>query len=231
MKLVAHRGLHSKNTKENTLTAIKLGDANKCIDGVEIDVRLTKDNRVVVIHDDTIDRVSNGSGMVREMTLNRLKRFNYGTFIKRSTISTLEEVLDKFSENTLLVIELKDEIDKNDLLSSKVLEITSRYPNLNIWFKSFSDSIVKYLKRYSNRPVGILINKNNINHLELDVDFVSISKNVINTEVLRMLKANNKEVMIWTIKSINDMKELRDKLGEYINDVYIISDNPLMYCK
>lgn len=231
MYLIAHRGLHSKNTRENTLEAVLLGDKNNCIDGVEIDVRLTKDNKVVVIHDDIIDRVSDGSGKVREMSLERLRRFNYGSIVKPSTINTLEEVLNKFSHNTLLVIELKDELDKNDILASKVLEIISNYPRVNIFLKSFSLDIVKYLKKYSSRPVGILINKNNINYLDIDVDFYSISKNVINSDIINNKMLKNKKIMIWTISSIEDMDNLCHKLNDQLDDLYIISDNPLMYCK
>ena len=231
MYLVAHRGLHSKNTKENTLGAIKLGDANPRVYGVEIDVRLTKDNRVVVIHDDTIDRVSNSKGKVSEMSLERLKRFNYGSFLKRSTISTLEEVLSNFSRNTLLIIELKDEIERSMILANKVLEITSKYPNLNIWLKSFSKDICLYLKQHSNYPVGILINKNNIHDLELDMDFYSISKKIITIPLISNKLSENKRVMVWTVNSKEDMDILRNNIGNYLDYIYIISDNPLIYCK
>ncbi|MBQ7136737.1 MAG: hypothetical protein IJO43_02015 [Bacilli bacterium] len=231
MYLVAHRGLHSKNTKENTLGAIKLGDSNSRIDGVEIDVRLTKDNQVVVIHDESIDRVSNGKGKVSEMSLDRLKRFNYGSFLKRTTISTLDEVLNKFSTKTLLIIELKDELIRNIILAKKVLEITSRYPNLNIWFKSFSKDIVIYLKENTNRPVGALVNKNHIDNLDLDVDFYSISKKIITNEMVSSKLLQNKNIMVWTINSKDDMEALNNSVGTNLENIYIISDNPLIFKK
>lgn len=229
MKLIAHRGLQSKNTKENTLEAIKLGAKNKRIDGVEIDVRLTKDNKVVVIHDSTIDRVTSGSGKVREMSLERLKKFNYGSFIKRSTISTLEEVLEKFSTNTLLIIELKDELDKNKVLASKVLEIISKYPSLNIWLKSFSKEIIEYLKKYSIRPVGVLIDKSNIELLNLDAEFYSISKNVITSKIFKDKLNNDKIIMIWNIKNKEEIKYLKQELNSNLDNIYIISDVPLNF--
>lgn len=231
MYLVAHRGLHSKNTKENTLGAIKLGDSNSRIDGVEIDVRLTKDNQVVVIHDESIDRVSNGKGKVSEMSLDRLKRFNYGSFLKRTTISTLDEVLNKFSTKTLLIIELKDELIRNIILAKKVLEITSRYPNLNIWFKSFSKDIVIYLKENTHRPVGALVNKNHIDNLDLDVDFYSISKKIIANEMVSSKLLQNKNIMVWTINSKDDMEALNNSVGTNLENIYIISDNPLIFKK
>ena len=227
MNLIAHRGLQTKNTKENTLISLSLGNIHPKIAGIELDVRLTKDNRVVVIHDEYIDRVSNGRGKVSEMSLSRLKSFNYGTNIKHSTINTLDEILDKMDSNGLIVIELKDELDRNDILSSKVLQIIKNYDNLNIWLKSFSLDIIKYLKRYSDRPIGVLINKYNTNLLDLNVDFYSISKNVINKDILRDKFNDNKQVMVWAVNSKNEFDNLYNKIGKFIDDIYIISDNPL----
>lgn len=231
MNLIAHRGLHSKNTKENTLEAIELGNKHVDIDGVEIDVRLSKDNKVVVIHDEYIDVVSNGRGRTNEMSLERLKRFNYGTVVKPSTINSLSEVLDKISPQTLLIIELKDEREKNDILASKVIEIVNNYPLLNIWLKSFSLDIVNYLKRYSNRPVGILINEFNKDLLNLDFDFYSISQHVITNDIVNNKLEDRKAVMVWTINTKKQFEDLKEKLKSNINKVYIISDNPLMYCR
>ena len=231
MNLIAHRGLHSKNTKENTLEAIELGNKHVDIDGVEIDVRLSKDNKVVVIHDEYIDVVSNGRGRTNEMSLERLKRFNYGTVVKPSTINSLSEVLDKISPQTLLIIELKDEREKNDILASKVIEIVNNYPLLNIWLKSFSLDIVNYLKRYSNRPVGILINEFNKDLLNLDFDFYSISQHMITNDIVNNKLEDRKAVMVWTINTKKQFQDLKEKLKSNINKVYIISDNPLMYCR
>ena len=150
MKLIAHRGLQSKNTKENTLISISLGNTHTKIDGIELDVRLTRDNEVVVIHDEYIDRVSDGHGKVSEMSLLRLKSFNYGTNIKHSTISTLDEILDKMYPNSLIVVDLKDELNRNNVLASRVLDIVRRYRHLNIWLKSFSLELVEYLKKDLN---------------------------------------------------------------------------------
>lgn len=227
MYLVAHRGLQSKNTKENTLAAIKLGNKNSNIHAVEIDVRLTKDEKIVVIHDKDIERTSNGKGLVREMSLDRLRQFNYGSFLKRSSISTLDEVLQEFNGNTLLIIELKDELDKNILFSAKVLEIVKNYPNLNIWFKSFSKEIILFLKEKTNLPVGALVNKNHLDNLDLDVDFYSMSKQIITQDMANKKIQNNKPIMVWTINSNEDLKLLKANIGNHLDSTYIISDNPL----
>ena len=65
--LIAHRGLNNKKYKENTKEAIINSLKQDYIKGIEIDIRLTKDNKIVVIHDSTINRTSNGQGKVKEM--------------------------------------------------------------------------------------------------------------------------------------------------------------------
>lgn len=229
MNLIAHRGLQSRNIKENTLLALTLGNKNKKIKGIEFDVRLTKDNEVVIIHDDTIDRTSNGSGKVSEMTLFQLKKFNYGTFFRRSTINTLDEILSKLSSNSLIIIELKNENERNFIFTNKVIQIINSYPNLNIYLQSFNKDIVEYLKKYSNHPVGILISNNNIEFLAMEADFYSISKNVINRDIVLDKLNNNKQVMVWTVNTKKEMQLLQNKIGILIDNVYIISDNPFIY--
>ena len=70
----AHRGA-SADAPENTMEAFRLA-VDIAADGIELDVHLTKDGEVVVIHDDTIDRTSNGTGKVSDMTLEELRRFD-----------------------------------------------------------------------------------------------------------------------------------------------------------
>lgn len=227
MHFIAHRGLHSYEIGENTYEAIELASKVKLIDGIEIDVRLTSDNKVVVIHDKTIDRTSNGSGNIADMTLRELRKFNYGSNLSPSTINTLDEILNELNSFNLLIIELKDEGTKNKILVDEVLKIINNFPNLNIWLKSFSLDIVNLLKNNSNYPIGILIDKTRTAYLNEDVDFYSISKHVINKSIFKTLSNNGKTLMIWTVDSFNELEDLTKRLGEYLNDAYIISNNPL----
>ena len=71
--LIAHRGNNNHQYPENSLDAILSSLNEEYIKGVEFDVRMTKDKKVVVIHDFTINRTSNGHGIVKKMTLRELK--------------------------------------------------------------------------------------------------------------------------------------------------------------
>ncbi|MCM3389157.1 glycerophosphodiester phosphodiesterase [Ureibacillus chungkukjangi] len=113
MKIYAHRG-YSAKYPENTLAAFRAA-ADLPIDGVEFDVHLTKDQQVVVIHDESINRTSNGQGFVKDMTLQALRGFDYGGWFSKEfageTIPTLSEVLTIFRNTNLRVnIELKSDI-------------------------------------------------------------------------------------------------------------------------
>ncbi len=102
---IAHRGLFSLGTlrEENTIAAI--GAAADAGYAVEIDVRVTKDDRVVVFHDAKLDRLTNGTGFVGEQLLSRLQTYNVGESGKPMPL--LEDVLEVIAGRVPLFIEMK----------------------------------------------------------------------------------------------------------------------------
>ncbi len=124
-KVWAHRGA-SGYAPENTIEAFQLA-VEMNADGIELDVQLTKDGELVVIHDEVIDRVSNGSGWVKDYTLKELKVFNYNkTHIKYNfaEIPTLEEVYSTLKDTDLYInVELKTGIVFYNEIEKKVLEL------------------------------------------------------------------------------------------------------------
>src|SRR5205807_6274253 len=81
--------------------------------GLEFDVRRCGDGRLVVIHDDTIDRTTNGHGRVRDLSYDQLRQFDAGS---GESIPLLTEVLDTFGSSCLLNIELKDRDIGHDVM-------------------------------------------------------------------------------------------------------------------
>lgn len=93
MKIWAHRGA-SGYAPENTMEAFSEAVRRKA-DGIELDVQLTKDGEIVVIHDEKLNRVSDGSGWVKDHTLKELRKLNFNkTFPEQGAarIPTLKEV-------------------------------------------------------------------------------------------------------------------------------------------
>ena len=105
--LIAHRALDDSKYKENTKDAIIAALNKSYIKGIEIDVRITKDNKIVLIHDSIINRTSNGSGIVEAMTLKKLGKYNFGTKDNPCKISTLKEMLRILPNDKIVLIEIK----------------------------------------------------------------------------------------------------------------------------
>ena len=122
----AHRGA-SGYAPENTLEAFQLA-VEMGADGVELDVQLTKDDQIVVIHDETIDRTSDGKGWVKDYTLEELRRFNFNrtrTECEHADIPTLRQVYELLKPTGLTInVELKTGIVFYEELERKVLALT-----------------------------------------------------------------------------------------------------------
>ncbi len=126
----AHRGA-SKYFPENTILSLKEGIKSGA-NGLEIDVHKTKDNELVVIHDEDIQRTFKGKGLVKDMTLEELRNFkcrnkNFEGNLE-CRIPTLEEVLDLIKDiNIVLNIELKTDEIHYEGIENDVIELVNRY--------------------------------------------------------------------------------------------------------
>jgi len=107
---IAHRGF-SKAAPENTLAAYRKAIELRP-DFMECDVRRTKDGQLIVIHDKTVDRTTNGKGLVADMTMAELRQLDAGSWVgpefAGEKLPTFEEVLDLAKGQTVLVIEIKE---------------------------------------------------------------------------------------------------------------------------
>ncbi len=126
---LGHRGAREA-APENTLAsfrkALELG-----ADGIELDVMLSKDNRMVVIHDYTVDRTTDGSGKVNELRLAELKALDAGSWFGDAyageRVPTLEEVVEALPLETIINIELKNLSLFGGLLEAEVVDLIERH--------------------------------------------------------------------------------------------------------
>jgi glycerophosphoryl diester phosphodiesterase len=142
ISLTGHRGA-AGFAPENTLSSIKKAlDFNT--DRIEVDVRQTKDNVVVCLHDETIDRTTNGKGLVNEFTYSDLQKFDAGLKFskkfKNEKVPTLEEVMQIINGKSKLVVEIKDGDELYPELKKKVVELINKYNGKDwIFVHSFND--------------------------------------------------------------------------------------------
>lgn len=93
MKIWAHRGC-SQRYPENTLTAFRKAAALPGLEGIELDVQLTKDRQMVICHDERVDRTTDGTGFVKDFTLEELQQLHIDAGQEQEHIPTIDEVFD-----------------------------------------------------------------------------------------------------------------------------------------
>jgi len=151
VSIYAHRGA-SAQCPENTISAFRKA-IEEGADGIELDVHLTKDGIPVVIHDESIDRTSTGSGNVYEMTYAEISKFDFGIkshrFFINEKIPTLQDVLVLIQPwHGSLNIELKnDQVDYQELEEKVILLIKQLDLQDRIIFSSFNHNSLKKCKK------------------------------------------------------------------------------------
>ena len=128
--IIAHRGA-STFAPENTMSAFKKA-IEQGAGGIELDVQLSVDGNLVVIHDEKLDRTSNGKGLVRDKTLKELQSLDFGSWFSKDfqneRIPILDEVMQLFSSwNGMLNIEIKNGPIFYPGIENKVADTIRRY--------------------------------------------------------------------------------------------------------
>ncbi|MDD2208355.1 MAG: glycerophosphodiester phosphodiesterase family protein [Bacilli bacterium] len=203
MKFIAHRGLYNDDIGENTLSAIDNAFANGFY-GVEVDLRKTKDNQVVLIHDSFISRVSDGFGLVKNFTYNKLLKYNFGKKnIER--VPLLKNVISKYKDRFFL-LELKEKINIEEL----------NLDNNNIYYiSSFNYSYINNLPKSNKYKKGIINYVFNTNINLKNIDFIMILDSFITDKVFEYYENNNIEVIVYGVGNkinLNLSKENRLKV-------------------
>ena len=130
MELFAHRG-YSAKYPENTMVAFRAA-MNYAVDGIELDVHMTKDGHLVVIHDEKVNRTTNGKGYVKDLTIEQIKELDAGSkfnpLFKGEKIPLLEEVIQLIEPTNLkLNIELKSDVFPYYGMDMEVLKLVEKY--------------------------------------------------------------------------------------------------------
>ena len=131
MKIWAHRGC-SQNYPENTITSFEKAMNVDLVTGIELDIQLTKDVELVVIHDEKVDRTTDGIGYVRDFTLKELKTLHIRTGKDEPEhIPAMREVLDLLKPKLLngfkLNIELKNSVYQYPGMEEKIVKLIAEY--------------------------------------------------------------------------------------------------------
>jgi glycerophosphoryl diester phosphodiesterase len=218
VRVIAHRGF-SGAAPENTLIAFKKA-LELGVDMIELDVRLCEGGEVVVIHDDTANRTTNGKGKVAEYTLKELKRLDAGSFFGPQffgeRIPTLKEVLQLTQGGVPLNIELKkgDESRYTIIdLADRAFEEVEKMGLLNqVVFASFEFSAIKRIReRNPHIPVALNFGKEWNFPGEMtgaeSIPILSCRARVLNPYNIARAHKQGIEVFAWTLNKEEEMEE------------------------
>jgi len=222
-KFIGHRGA-SGFAPENTCVSMRI--AKECgAQVVEFDVKKTKDSELIIMHDSSVDRTTNGHGRVIDMTLAEIKKLDAGCWFDPSfsgeTIPTLKEMFSTLRHHSLGAnIEIKPCPGTDIELSAQVIEFIENYwPNtLNPpLVSSFSVQALKTVREKSAQiPIGLIFDNpipNDWKARAFDLKATAISVHHKSIENIEMIKEMHKEgysVLAYTVNDHNLAKSLYD---------------------
>lgn len=216
-KIVAHRGF-CREYPENTMLAFHKAVEVDC-DGIELDVQLTADGEVVIIHDESVDRTTDGKGLVRDKTLMQLRALNaHGAFpcmFDFMPIPTLREYLAYMADKRQFTnLELKNSIFDYPQLEEKAIALIQEYAlESRCSFSSFNHfSMVRCKKLAPAMPTGLLSSSWIVNAgaygRSLGADFINPVYSFCTPENVAEVQAQGLNCNPWTVNNPEHMRIL-----------------------
>ncbi|HOG34234.1 MAG TPA: glycerophosphoryl diester phosphodiesterase membrane domain-containing protein [Petrotogaceae bacterium] len=203
--IISHRG-DSKNFTENTLQAI-MSAKDMGADSCEIDVQLTKDSRVVVFHDKSLKRLTGISEYVNNLDYSELIALA-GQYVK---IPLLEDVLDYAKDNIKLVIELKPDSRRTELVEKVVGYVKNRNMVSKIMIQSLDYKSLEMIEIIEPRIItGFIAYMLYGDYKKLVVDFLNVEKSYLSEKMIKDIHNADKKVWVWTVNSRDEMENFVD---------------------
>ncbi len=204
----AHRGA-SGYAPENTMASFKMALVMNA-DYLELDVHLTKDGHLVILHDETVDRTTDGKGAVKNMTLAEIKKLDAGAKFdkkfKGEKIPTLEELLKTFAGKIKFNIEIKGEG-----CEESVVKLIQKYKiEKDVMVSSFHHEYLQKVKELEPSIVtaGLVMMGPKIKHLKntIKADYLNIHESFLTKAIYDKAREIGLGVIVWTVNEKENMK-------------------------
>jgi glycerophosphoryl diester phosphodiesterase len=232
---IAHRGA-SAVAPENTLAAFEKAEALGA-DGVELDVRLCANGVPVVIHDASVDRTTDGSGQVADMTLTQLKELDAGSWFgpafSEEPIPTVMETLETVGGRLLLNIELKGEGLVNRGLARAIVDVIEQHGlGKQVLLSAFNPFILRRVQNIApHMPTALLYASASLPRFASLVarrPYAALHPHVaaLSAEHVDWIQQHNHRIHVWTV---DDPREMRRLIGWDVDG--IITNVPDHLCR
>ena len=217
--IFAHRGA-SAYAPENTLAAFETALMQNA-DGIELDVKLSADGHVIVIHDATVDRTTGAHGRVKDMSLADLRALGAGSFFSEKfqseKIPTLDEVFEAVGKRIFINIELTNYNSPRDHLVENVCTLVKRFElQKRVMFSSFFAFNLSKARRYLPEvPRGLLAFNGVLGAWARSFGFAfgkyqALHPHLNNTTPQQVQRVHrlNRRIHVWTVNAEQDMRQL-----------------------
>ena len=206
MLRIGHRGARAyepENTLRSFKKALEIG-----VNAVELDVRKTKDNQLVVIHDADVKKTTNGKGLVSGLTLKQIKELSTE---KDEKIPTLKEALDFLDKKVKILIELKEEGVEEKVLSL----VREGGVQKNVIIVSFIEDALRKVRELNKEVETGLIyakHKNPVKSaLDLKAQYLVAFYRFTHTANVKKAHENGLKVIVWTVNAPEEVAEYLKK--------------------
>ena len=217
MRVFAHRG-YSGKYPENTMEAFR-GAFAAGADGIELDVQLSKDGQLVIIHDETLDRTTTGKGYVKDYTLSELKQLDAsGKLFSGLQLPSFEEYCE-WVKNTPLItnIELKTSIVYYEEIEEKTAEMVKAFRlEDRVIFSSFNHlSIVRMKQLLPECPVGALVEHDDLRNAgyycsKFGFEYYHPDGSLFTKENAENCCEHGVGVNVWTVNDLKMFENMTD---------------------
>lgn len=227
LKIIAHRGGAAAKFPENSLSAIEKSVSLK-VDGIEIDVRLTKDKQIVLCHDETIDRTTTGTGKIQNLTLEELRQFKLIGANNEETdqlIPTLDDVVKLIDGKTDLFVELKDNSENLSSALMAYIKENDLYERVKVL--SFGKNVLLKMNNMEAKIQTGNILYSETGRIELraaDISFFKylfVDYRTLDKRNTTELSRSSKLVYLYSLNNIYDVAK-----GNYLWIDGIVTDDP-----
>ncbi|MBA4312881.1 MAG: hypothetical protein C0417_09650 [Chlorobiaceae bacterium] len=231
--IIAHRG-SSASAPENTIASF-LKAVEDQSDAIELDIRISLDHHLIVIHDKSINRTTNGRGYISKLNLDDIKRYDAGSWFDPQyageKIPTLSEVLNICKGKVGINIEIKAEADNRTdaILVKNCLSELKRYRNNDdILISSFNKKILEKIREEnSNISLGYLYDpihnylRNPVKQtMALGAGYLNVSNRVVGKRLVEEAHDVGVRVGVYTVNTLNQLK----KVVQFNVDAIITND-------
>ena len=228
-RFIAHRGLHTNLIPENSL--LSFSKALEYNYAIEFDLTITKDEKVVVFHDDNLLRLCNVDKDIEDVTYSYLKELNLNN--SNEKIPLFKEVLDLLNGKITLIIEIKKH-KSIGVLEKNIVKLLNNYYG-EYFICSFEKKILTWFK--NNNPhlkIGLIFESSPnkfekynkalflYKYYKTKPDFISLDYRLLDSSIYEFCKKNSLELITWTIKNKEDYENIEKKVDGIIFEKFIL---------